>query len=173
MRSPKDMNTSRLDMAPFDFMKVSLDYNYRTIVGADRKQAGDSIRVLSAASSHGRWDASVFLMGLLHYVPADDWEMKIQIAKALEHTPTRECADLLFAEIRKVGSSNKTRTYLTTVIDVLASFPNEIKEPGFRALATDKSFTPKMRRKFAVLASDEEEDSLSLRMFFDEDPLDV
>jgi len=170
MSSQKVLNIPRTikDPGPFDFMQVSLDYNYRTIVGSDRNQVGNSIRVLSAASSHGRKDASVFLMGLLVSLPIDDWEMRTEVARALEYTKTKECADLLFSEIRRVGSSNKTRTYLTTVINVLANFPEVIKQPGFRALAADKGFTHKMRKKFSVLAGDEEEESCRLWMLDDE-----
>ena len=61
---------------------------------------------------------------------------------------TKPCADLLFSELKRVKSSNTTRRYLATVIKVLSSMPSELIEAGFRALAEDSSFSPKMREKF-------------------------
>jgi hypothetical protein len=66
---------------------------------------------------------------------------------------TKPSADLLFAELRRVKSSNTTRRYLGTVIKVLASMPRELIEDGFAELAADKSFSQKMRDKFRAVIS--------------------
>ena len=63
--------------------------------------------------------------------------------------------DLLFAELKRVKSSNTTRRYLTTIIKVLARMPSELVLDGFEMLASDTSFSPKMRAKFnGVLEED-------------------
>ncbi len=72
---------------------------------------------------------------------------------------TKSCADLLFAELRRIKSSNTTRRYLGAVIKVLSNMPSELVEEGFEALAEDKTFSPKMRDKFrAVLENRHFED---------------
>jgi hypothetical protein len=64
---------------------------------------------------------------------------------------TKPCVDLLFGELKRVKSSNTTRRYLATVIDVLASMPKELIRQGFESLAEDRSFSPKMRDKFETV----------------------
>ncbi len=82
------------------------------------------------------------------------WDGKAIIVEALGSGRTEACADLLFAELRRVKSSNTTRRYLAAVIKVLASLPAELIQDGFAELAADKSFSQKMRDKFrAVMAS--------------------
>ena len=59
----------------------------------------------------------------------------------------------IFAELRRVKSSNATRRYLATAIKVLASLPAELIQDGFAELAADKSFSQRMREKLgAVIA---------------------
>ncbi len=90
----------------------------------------------------------------------DNWEKRISIVEAMRGIDTKPRADLLFAELRRVKSSNTTRRYLGAVIKVLATLPSELVEEGFEALAEDKSFSPKMRDKFrAVLEQRLFEDS--------------
>ena len=48
-------------------------------------------------------------------------------------------------------SSNTTRRYLGAVIKVLSDMPSELIEEGFRTLAEDRSFSPKMRDKFRAV----------------------
>ena len=103
--------------------------------------------MLSSMYGHGRAEAGVFLMGV--FVNSEDnWEKRIKIVEAMRGIDTKPCADLLFAELKRVKSSNTTRRYLGTVIKVLASMPSELTEEGFEALAEDRTFSPKMRDKF-------------------------
>jgi hypothetical protein len=70
------------------------------------------------------------------------------IVEALQGVNTKACADLLFAELKRVKSSNTTRRYLAAVIKVLASMPTNLVQEGFTLLANDTSFSYKMRTKF-------------------------
>ena len=53
--------------------------------------------------------------------------------------------------MKRVKSSNTTRRYLGAVIKVLSDMPSELNEEGFRTLAEDRSFSPKMRDKFRAV----------------------
>ena len=105
---------------------------------------------LRSMYGHGRTEAGVFLLGLLVNCE-DNWERRIRIVEAMKGIDTKPCADLLFGELKRVKSSNTTRRYLGTVIKVLADMPSELIEEGFRTLAEDKSFSPKMRDKFRAV----------------------
>jgi hypothetical protein len=135
-----------------DMAKIPLEYNYKTALGPDREEALNSLRVIAAATSHGRPEASVFLMGFLVNLPLDNWEMRIETVEALRDSETERCAALLFSELRRVKSSNTTRRYINTIIKVLARFPARLTRGEFDALADDRSFSPKLRQKFRLAA---------------------
>ena len=99
---------------------------------------------------YGRTEAGVFLMGVLLNCD-DNWEKRITIVEAMKFIHTKPCANLLFGELKRVKSSNTTRSYLASVIKVLSSMPSELTEEGFRTLAEDRSFSPKMRDKFRAV----------------------
>src|SRR5271165_1629134 len=106
--------------------------------------------MLVAMYVHGRSEAGVFLLGLL--INCDDnWEKRIKIVEAMKGIDTKPCADLLFSELKRVKSSNTTRRYLATVINVLSSMPSELIEDVFQTLAEDRSFSPKMREQFRAV----------------------
>jgi hypothetical protein len=137
----------------FNPAKFPIDGVLVQSLDADSDAFRSGVRTLEMMCHHGRREAGVYLMGLL--VASDDnLERRGLIVEALRYVPTKACADLLFAELRRVKSSNTTRRYLATVIKVLASMPRELMEDGFAELAADKSFSQKMRDKFrAVIAS--------------------
>jgi hypothetical protein len=95
----------------------------------------------------GRKEAGVFLMGLLA-ASDENWDRRLTIVEALRDVQTDACAHLLFAELRRVKSSNTTRRYLDGVIRSLVAMPAELVEEEFIALAEDRSFSHKMRSKF-------------------------
>jgi hypothetical protein len=137
----------------FDPAKYPIDRVLSQALDADARKLQSAVTLLRSMYDHGRREAGVFLLGLL--VASDDnLERRGVIVEALRDMPTKPCADLLFAELRRVKSSNTTRRYLATVIEVLASMPRELIADGFAELAADKSFSQKMRDKFrAVIAS--------------------
>jgi len=137
----------------FDPTKFPIDSVLTQALDADFGKFRSAVNMLLSMYDHGRREAGVFLLGLL--VASDDnLEWRGIIVEALRVVPTKPCADLLFAEFRRVKSSNATRRYLDTVIKVLASMPRELIEDSFAKLAADKSFSQRMRSKFrAVIAS--------------------
>jgi hypothetical protein len=138
----------------FDPTKFPIDSVLTQALDADPEKFRSGVGLLRTMSGHGRREAGVFLLGLLVASEDDSLERRAVIVETLRDVRTKPCADLLFAELRRVKSSNTTRRYLATVIKVLASLPAELIENGFSELAVDKSFSQKMRDKFrAVIAS--------------------
>ena len=82
---------------------------------------------------------------------AKEYYSLVEIKMRWPSIDTKPCADLLFSELKRVKSSNTTRRYLATVINVLSSMPSELIEDGFQTLAEDSSFSPKMRDKFRAV----------------------
>ena len=73
---------------------------------------------------------------------------------ALYDVQNEVCVSLLFDALRRVKSTNSTRRYLAEVIDVLSCMPPAFVLAGFEELATDKSFSPRMRAKFETVRED-------------------
>ena len=137
-----------------DLAKFPIDSVLRQATDADPGKFRTGVNLLRSMCGHGRREAGIFLLGLLLTIDGDDLERRAVIVEALRDVPTKTCADLLFDELQRVKSSNTTRRYLATVIDVLASMPSELIQDGFAELAADKSFSQKMRAKFrAVITS--------------------
>ena len=138
----------------FDPTKFPIDSVLTQALDADPEKFRSGVGLLRTMSGHGRREAGVFLLGLLLASDDDSLERRAIIVEALGSVRTQACADLLFAELRRVKSSNTTRRYLAAVIKVLASMPRELIQDGFAELAADRSFSQKMRDKFrAVIAS--------------------
>jgi hypothetical protein len=133
-----------------DSTKFPIDGVLKHALSDDDRVFRSGLRVLRLMSHEGRIEAGVFLLGLL--VNCDDnWEKRITIVESMKFIKTKPCADLLFSELKRVKSSNTTRRYLATVIEVLSSMPSELIQAGFRALADDNSFSPRMREKFRAV----------------------
>jgi len=138
----------------FDPGKFPIDDILKQAVGTDESQFRSGLTLLQSMYCHGRREAGIFLLGLL-LTCEDKWEKRSAIVEALGVVKTQACVDLLFRDLKRVKSSNTTRRYLTHVIKVLAAMPSELVLPGFSSLASDKSFSPKMRDKFnAILHRD-------------------
>ena len=136
----------------FDPAKFPIDSVLTQALDADAGKFRSGVGMLRTMCGHGRREAGIFLLGLL-LASDDNLERRGIIVEALRDVRTKPCADLLFAELRRVKSSNTTRRYLATVIKVLASMPAELIEDGFAELAADKSFSQKMRDKFRAVIS--------------------
>ena len=130
-----------------DLAQFPIDGTLKQALSGDMHKFRSGLNLLQGMYGSGRDEAGIFLLGLL-VACNDDLERRGLIVEALEGVNTKACADLLFAELQRVKSSNTTRRYLATVIKVLTSMPVELIQDGFRVLADDKSFSPKMRAKF-------------------------
>ncbi len=128
--------------------------------------------MLGSMCAHGRDEAGIFLLGLL-LACDEDLERRGLIVEALRGVNTKACADLLFAELKRVKSSNTTRRFLAVVTKVLASMPSELIQKGFTDLAHDPSFSQKMRAKFeeAIIESRCRGEERSLLSHLVTDPL--
>ena len=134
----------------FDPGKLLIDNILKQALSEDDQEFKTGLNVLSSTCGYGRTEAGVFLMGVLLNCD-DDWEKRITIVEAMKFIHTKPCANLLFGELKRVKSSNTTRSYLASVIKVLSSMPSELTEEGFRTLTEDRSFSPKMRDKFKAV----------------------
>jgi hypothetical protein len=131
-----------LDLATFP-----IDGTLKQALSGDIDKFRSGLNMLGAFHNHGRDEAGVFLLGLL-VACNDNLERRGLIVEALQGVDTKACADLLFAELKRVKSSNTTRRYLAVVIKVLEFMPSELVQEGFTSLANDTSFSQKMRTKF-------------------------
>ena len=134
----------------FDSTKFPIDNVMKHALSDDDRVFRSGLRTLRLMIDQGRIEAGVFLLGLLVNCE-DNWGKRIEIVEAMTGINTKPCADLLFGELKRVKSSNTTRRYLATVIEALFSMPSELIEEGFRTLAEDSSFSPKMREKFRTV----------------------
>ena len=114
---------------------------------------GHGCRFLGSMAAHGRKDAGIFLLGLLRY-HEDDLAIAATVVESLGRFQDDRCIKVLFAELRRVASSNATRRYLNTVVRTLLQMRSDKVPQGFGELARDSSFSYRMREKFAA-ASEE------------------
>lgn len=132
---------------------VSIRGNIEDALSADLAKSTQGCRVLGCIGAEGRADAVVFLLGLLCFY-RDDLKRLEPVVQALGGCFLPVVADALFDEISRVESSNKTRTYLNLVIQVLSGFPKDLAADRFLAMSEDSSHAPKMRAKFRRVAVD-------------------
>ena len=147
----------RLENAPwitkesyFDSTKFPIDTALKQAISDDDGKFRSGLRTLGLMNSEGRKEAGVFLLGLL-VTCEDHWEKRIAILEELRGLDSKPGVDFLFGELKRVKSSNTTRRYLTTVIEVLARMPSKLVLKDFASLAADTSFSPKMRDKFKAV----------------------
>ncbi|MGH7456951.1 MAG: hypothetical protein ACRENG_36710, partial [bacterium] len=131
----------------FDVTKFPIDSILAQIQQEDEESFLGALSVLQSMQLNGRQEAGIFLMGFLANL-SDDWEKRIEVVKALKGFHTLGCANLLFSEMKRVKSSNTTRKYLNTILEVLADMPLHLIESGFDELIEDKSFSYRMKKKF-------------------------
>ncbi|MEK6631383.1 MAG: hypothetical protein AABY89_11685 [Acidobacteriota bacterium] len=135
----------------FDPAKFPIDSTLRQCVSSNFNEFRSGCRFLNTMVDHGRVEAGVFLLGLLRYFE-DDLNVLGVVVESLVAFQNAPCAAALFAELRRVRSSNTTRRYLDSVIKTLARFPTDVVRESFWRLAGDSAFSPKMRAKFKAAA---------------------
>lgn len=126
---------------------LPLEGNYRRAAEGNEQEMLDSCTVLGSCARDGRKDATVFLLGLLCYVPEDSWNVKASIVSQLEHARDVDSIPFLTRELRTVRSSNTTRRYLDAVLKALRYMPKDAVLDQLQALSLDSNLTPKMRQK--------------------------
>lgn len=131
----------------FDVNKLPIDNILRRVVYGQDQDWRHALGFLTLMHDSGRKEAGIFLMGYLLSYP-DDWKKKEKIVEALRGFNTKECADLMFSEIKRVKSSDTTRGYIDSVLFALSGMPLELIEGGFEDLINDRRFTYRMKDKF-------------------------
>lgn len=129
-----------------DLTKMPIDFLLRQAIDAEFEQFRSACQLLGSMANAGRLEAGLYLIGLLGYYASDLQRLEV-IAEELRHFPDESSANALFAEIRRVKSSNTTRRYLDQVLRSLATLPPHLVKSGLEGLADDTSFSPKMRAK--------------------------
>lgn len=130
-----------------DLAKFPIDSILRQALAPDFGQFRSACTLLGSIAGGGRLEAGVYLVGLLRYYASDLQRLEV-VAEQLAHFPHESSAHALFAEVRRIRSSNTTRRYLDRVLRSLAGFPAHLVDPGLQDLADDTSFSQKMRAKF-------------------------
>ena len=136
-----------------DLARFPIDAILAQSLESDEDSFRSAVILLRSMSAAGRTEAGIYLLGLLA-ASETDLERRAMIVEGLREVDTPACANVLFAELKRVKSSNTTRRYLKTVIDVLTSLRPELVRVGFEELANDTSFSYKMRNKFRAVSQE-------------------
>ena len=134
-----------------DFTKYPIDSILRQCLDSDSGEFGSGCRLLETMVAHGRVEAGIFLLGLLRYYE-DELSVLGVVVESLRAFKDARCAAALFGELRRVPSSNKTRTYLNAVIGTLSRLPADMVLERFWELAEDSASSYRMRAKFKAAA---------------------
>ena len=130
-----------------DLERLPLDGILKQAIDPEFDRFRSACVLLGSMTRSGRPEAGLYLIGLLAYYVSDLRRLEA-IAEQLAYFRHQSSADALFAEIRRVKSSNTTRRYLDCVLRSLAALPADLVSTGLEALAQDTLFSSKMRAKF-------------------------
>ncbi len=129
-----------------DWTKFPIDSVLKQAISLTEQDFQSACRILTSMNSAGRFEAGIFLFGLIHN--SDDIARKESIVEALGYIKTKETTDLLFRELRRTVSSNSTRKYIDRILKSLKRFPLEFIEDGFEGLLKDDRWSYRMKKKF-------------------------
>ncbi len=130
-----------------DLAELPIDGILKQAIDPEFERFRSACVLLGSMAGAGRLEAGLYLIGLLGCHASDFQRLEV-IAEQLGHFHHESSASALFAEIRRVRSSNTTRRYLDRVLRSLAVLPPHLVRSGLEALAEDTFFSSKMRAKF-------------------------
>lgn len=136
-----------------DYSKYPIEHPLEDSLSNDEQKFRNACRLLGSMSDEGRKDAAIFLFGLICYFNNDIKKLEI-IVENLRYFKTKECVNFLFGEIERIKSSNTTRRYINTIIDILRSFPPNLVLEKFIEFSENKKFSYKMRNKFLAVVEE-------------------
>jgi hypothetical protein len=119
----------------------------------DPQTYGWALELLRNMAEFKRDEAAVFLIGLL-MTCGEDFEKRIAIVGYLHAVETEACVDVLLGELRRVKSTNSTRSYLQAVIGTLSGMPPRLVRSKLQAVAEDESLTPWVRTRIEAALDD-------------------
>ena len=131
----------------FDPGTIPIDSVLRQALSEDAARFRGACTTLEMLALAGRREAGVFLLGLLSFY-RDDLERLPPVVSALRAFPAPETVDALTAELRRVPSTNRTRTYVSAVFEALIEFPDDLVSDRLAELSADRNFSVKWRKKF-------------------------
>lgn len=132
-----------------DLNEFPIDSVLKQAMSKDESIFRTACRVLQAMHLVGRFEAGVFLCGLLAH--NDDLARKEIIVNALQRVELKTTADLLFRELQNIVSSNTTKVYIKKVLRSLMSLPLPFIESGFEELIRDPKWSYRMKTQFREL----------------------
>jgi hypothetical protein len=141
----------------FDPGAIPIDSVLRQALDEDAARHRSACTTLETLALAGRREAGVFLLGLLSFY-RDDVERLSPVVRALRAFPVPETVDALTGELRRIPSSNHTRTYLNVVAEALTGFPDDLVRHRLAELSADRSLTIKWRRRFQTALEGAEDD---------------
>jgi hypothetical protein len=136
----------------FDVTKFPIEPMMLQALSDDPEDVRSALQILASMARRDRREAGVFLLGLLAEAGPDDLRARERIVEALSQYRSASSAAALFAELRRVKSSNATRQYIDALIKALRRFPEALAAGGFDELAADPAFSYRMRAKFREAA---------------------
>ena len=142
-----------------DLAKFPIDSVLKHAISEKGQDFRSGCRLLASMYTSGRFEASIFLFGLLIH-NGNDIVRKEEIVEALGYIKTKAAADLLFRELRLTVSSNTTRIYINRVLKSLNRFPLELIEDGFEDLMNDRKWSYRMKKKFKEILEEVEYQNL-------------
>ena len=131
-----------------DLGKIPVDSILRDTLNPEFERFRSGCVLLGSMAGSGRAEAGVHLVGLMQYFAADLQRLEV-VADQLSHFRHESSANVLFAELRRIKSSNSTRRYLDQVLRSVTRLPRHLVSDGLEDLAYDTSFSVKMRAKFS------------------------
>ena len=148
---PKEIAAWTTPEGYLDLKKFPIEPGLRQSLEEDPDLFRAGVMLLQSMVSSGRVEAGVYLLGLMRFY-ADDLERLKTVVEALGAFHCRQAVSTLVSEFYRIESSNQTRGYLNEVLKALGRFPKALAEAPLLALAMDKKFSYRMRRKFEEVA---------------------
>ena len=149
---PKSMPTLISMDSYFDPATYPLEKVVKKALSGEDRDFQTACQLLLARTEHARDEVIVVFLGLFAFY-SDNLERLTWIVRLLRNVPSEATAHRLFAELRRVKSSNTTRAYLSAVLDTLAEYPPSLTGDGFAELSEDGAFSQRRRAQFRALAS--------------------
>jgi hypothetical protein len=115
-----------------DLAELPIDGILKQAIDPESERFRSGCVLLGSMAGAGRLEAGLYLIGLLGYYASNLQRLEV-IAGQLGHFPHESSANALFAEIRRVRSSNTTRRYLNRCSNLLPSFRSISSNPDWKS----------------------------------------
>jgi len=136
-----------------DYSKYPIGHPAKDSLSRDEQKFRNACKLLGSMARAGSKEAAIFLFGLISYYNSDIKKLEI-IVENLGNFRTKECVSFLFGEIERVKSSNTTRIYINTIINMLYHFPSDLVLEKFIEFSKNKKFSYRMRNKFSAIVKE-------------------